>query len=349
MTNLQRSAWPVFGHDWAVELLQSAIFGRENSRLAHAYLFLGASQVGKSTLARTAAAALLCTQGAGAPCGQCRSCRLMAHESHPDFRLVDPLDRDGKADRINGLLRVDQAAEIIHDAGLFPVEGRYKIFLLREMHLAHPSFANKLLKTLEEPSQQVLLFLTATERSRLLPTIVSRCQTIELRPVSPTAIEQALVQQWQAPTEKATLLARLAGGRLGWAVGRLDDGSMWERRSGILAELERLIQADLVDRLGFSAALTAQRQDEQLFDLLATWTGWWRDVLLVQLGCQENAVNIDYLPELNRVAAGVAGQTVQRYLYTLDRIEGYLHHTVNTRLALDTLLLQMPRVNKGLS
>ncbi|NJN84531.1 MAG: hypothetical protein HC802_21110, partial [Caldilineaceae bacterium] len=147
-------SWAIYGHEWAVRLLQRVIPSTQHDQTLpprygprHAYLFLGSAQIGKTTLARSFAAALLCT-GDQPPCGTCRSCSLLAHGNHPDFHLVQPLDRDGGVDRANGLLRAEQAAELIHAAALRPLEGRYRIFLLQDAHLANDTFANKLLKTL---------------------------------------------------------------------------------------------------------------------------------------------------------------------------------------------------------
>ena len=121
-------------------------------------------------------------------------------------------------DRANGTLRVEQAAEIIHEAALRPMEGAYRIFLIQDMHTANDSFSNKLLKTLEEPPDHVVLCLTALDRTGLLPTIVSRCQVLDLRPLPWTVIRSALVERWRVEPAQAELLARLANGRLGWAV-----------------------------------------------------------------------------------------------------------------------------------
>src|SRR5688572_31588769 len=95
----------------------------------------------------------------------------MQHSNHPDLRIVQPLDKDGAVDRADGTLRTEQAAEIIHEAALRPMEGRYKVFLIQDFHNANPTFANKLLKTLEEPPDHVLLLLTARDRESILPTI----------------------------------------------------------------------------------------------------------------------------------------------------------------------------------
>lgn len=340
------ASWPVHGHGWAQHLLQqAAISGGSGPR--HAYLFLGPGHVGKTTLARTFAQALLCTSPAQRPCGTCRPCQLLGkgglQGGHADFRLIQPLDSDGNVDRADGTLRVVQAEEIIHEAALSPVEGRYKIFLIQEMQTANASFANKLLKTLEEPPAHVILLLTATERSLLLPTIVSRCQVLDLRPVDMETVESALIHGWQAGPDQARLLSRLCGGRIGWAVQRLQDQDLWTRRQEMVAQVMELARADRVERLAFAAQLAGNRDNQRLFDLITLWISWWRDVLLVQSGTPESCSNTDHLIDLDRMAGGLNRQDVQTYLRTLERIESYLHHTTNTRMALDVLALRMPR------
>ncbi|MDQ3249518.1 MAG: hypothetical protein M3Q45_09995 [Chloroflexota bacterium] len=341
--------WPIYGHAWAIRTLQRAtlpsIPGKEShvaSGPSHAYLFLGLRQVGKTTVAQTFAQSLLCTGEAMRPCGACRACHLMGKGGHPDFRLVQPLDKNGAVDRLDGLLRTEQAADIIHDVALRPAEGRYKVFLIQDAHQAHDSFANKLLKTLEEPPPHAILCLTALDRSSVLPTIVSRCQIVELRPIAANVISQALVEHWEAEPTQAELLARLANGRLGWAVEQLRNRAAQHERIEQLQGLWRLLSADRIERLALAEQMAANRNNQQLFGLLALWTSWWRDVLLAQAGHGEACCHIDQQTEIRHQAEIVSTQAVQRYLHTLQQIEGYLHHTVNTRLALDALLLQMP-------
>lgn len=343
--------WPVYGHVAAVTQFQRIWQPAQNGHGAgtpyHATLLLGPRQVGKSTLAQVFAQAILCTDRERRPCGDCRSCRLMARHSHPDFRLLQPVDKNGAVDRLDGTLRADQAAELIHDAALRPVEGRYKVFLIQDFHNAHDAFANKLLKTLEEPPASVILCLTATDRSQVLPTIVSRCRLIELRPLAPEIIAEALVSNWQASPEEARLLARLANGRLGWAVEQLTKPQGQQERIAQLQTLWQLMAADRIERLALAEQLAANRNSQQLFGLLETWGTWLRDLLLVRAGCGVHCANIDQETRLAQQAGSVTMADIQQTLALLGRIEGYLHHTVNTRLALDVLLLRLPRLKNA--
>lgn len=346
------SPWPIYGHTAAVQFLQqlvqpvrAAVDTHGLAALRHAYLLFGPQQVGKRTLAQVFARAALCTDAWQRPCGRCRACHLVERANHPDLRIIQPVDKTGAVDRRGGTLRVEQAAEIIHDVALRPMEGHYKVFLIQDMHTANDSFANKLLKTLEEPPAYALFCLTALDRNDLLPTIVSRCQTLELRPLATETIVGALQQQWQVTAAEATLLGRLARGRLGWAVEQTQQRDKGDQRLAQLQTLWQLLAADPVERLRFAEKSATSFTSRHLFEMIDLWTTWWRDVLLVQAGCGDSCCNVDQAAVLQQQANVVPLATVRDYLRTLQRIERYLQHTINTRLALEVLLLHLPTVS----
>lgn len=356
VSSLPAGQWPVFGHHWAIQLLAKttvpAVAGLARNGPSHAYLLLGAPQIGKSTLAKAFAKALLCTDPVQRPCHRCRNCQLVARDSHPDLQYFQPKKKlpnkeETVVDRVDGSILRDQADVVVHEAALRPVEARYRILLIQDAHRAHVVFQNKVLKTLEEPPPNTILILTAHDRAGILPTIVSRCQVLELRPLDTAAVEQALRSGWQVAPEPAALYARLSSGRLGWAVEQLSDEQSGRQRQDQLAQLWELLPADRVQRLAFSESLAANRDSRQLFGMLQLWTAWWRDVLLVQAGCDDACSNIDQEPELKRQAHLLEQDAVRKLMHTLQRIERYLHHTVNTRLALDVLVLQLPYLPKN--
>lgn len=337
------ASWGIHGHDNTIRMLQSLALAQ--SGLHHAYLFLGSEQVGKRTVAYVFARALLCTDETQRPCNNCRACHLMLNENHPDFRVIQPIDRTHSIDRVAGMLRVEQASELTREASLRPLEGQYKVFLLQDMQKANDSFANKLLKMLEEPPQHVLLLLTAPNRASLLSTIVSRCQVFFLHPVNVAIIEEALIEDWQAVPEQAQVFARLANGRFGWAVDQIENSKNWENRFEQLESLWRLSSSGRIQRLAFAKQLAAHRDDQQLFSMIHLWMAWWRDVMLMQSGYIDACSNIDQRSEIIRQAQLVQPSCVQNYIQTLKQVEEYLRHTTNVRLVLDVLLLQLPKLH----
>lgn len=347
-------AWPVFGHRWAVGILAQALAraAQQGGRVHHAYLVTGPRQVGKTTLVRAFAQTLFCS-GATKPCGRCRSCLLMQRGAHPDFHVVAPLarqtvdavevDEKSMPDRVAGKLVFAQARAIVHDANLRPVEGDSKVILIQDAHRAADArFMNLLLKTLEEPPLHVTLFVTVTDRSAILPTVVSRCQVIPLQPVEQETVRHALQSQWDVDAAHADLLARLAGGRLGWAVEQSQKPGLWQERQTRLEQLWALVAANRLDRLARAEAMATR--NAQLFATLELWQTWWRDVLLVQSGCVNACVNTDCRDRLESMARALEPGVVHDYLETMQRAEAGLRRTVMPRLALDVLLLRLPHI-----
>ena len=327
----------IVGHDWAVDALRSAI---HHGRVGHAYLITGPTQIGKTTLARTFAQALNCvsTNPADRPCGICRSCELIAADRHPDVRLVSgEMSGRGKV-----TLKIDQIRQLQQVLNLTATEARYKVAILKQFDAANPSAANAFLKTLEEPPLNVVLLLTASDAETLLPTIPSRCRTIALRPVAAPVIQEALESEWRVDSEKATLLAHLADGRIGWAVQTAEDETVLAEREEQLAVLLQTIDQSRVER--FSVAERLAQKPEELPSLLKIWLSWWRDLVLITVGQAANGslTNIDQKNDLRRLAGRLPAGSAVTSLQKTEASLMYLQRNANTRLVLENLLLHYP-------
>jgi len=323
--------WQTYGHEWATGLLQQAL---DTQRIAHAYLITGPAHVGKATLARDFAAALSCT-GQRQPCDDCRACRLARDGGHPDILVVQPH---------KGTFKIAQIRDLQRDLALSPYEGRYRICVLIDMHLATDEAENALLKTLEEPTSRVVLVLTALDPSLLLPTVVSRCQLLALRSVPEQTIARVLTERWQATPERAQLLARLAAGRIGWAIQAVQDDSILRARDQALDDLQQAVAGGRLARLRLAESLGAL-DPEQLLELSSLWQSWWRDLLCVSLGCDELAINLDRRPVLHRMAAQLQPPQLTTACSSVDRLLQQLAQNVTARLALEDMLLSWPLVN----
>ncbi len=325
--------WDLRGHDWAVDLLQSHIAG---SRVRHAYLFTGPDGVGKRTLALRFAQALECTTppAAGEVCGRCRACQHVPSQTYPDLHVVE----SGEA---GANLKVEQVRELQRHLSLSPLEGRWRIALLLRFHEATPGAANALLKTLEEPPAPVVLLLTARSAEALLPTVVSRCEVIPLRPVAHAELANMLEARG-VPGEKARLISGLAGGRPGKAIRLVTDREPLEQRTEVLDDLATILRAGRVERFAYAEGLAKDRAEA--VQALETWQSMLRDVLLVSVGAEAAHINPDRGSEVEQLAAVRPTETWVGAVEAIERTLAAIHSNANLRLALEVLALDLPRI-----
>ncbi|HYN88301.1 MAG TPA: DNA polymerase III subunit delta' C-terminal domain-containing protein, partial [Ardenticatenaceae bacterium] len=245
--------------------------------------------------------------------------------------------------------KVETIRRLQRDLSRRPVEARGKVVLLLEGERLTTAAANAFLKTLEEPPPYVVLLLTARDKGVLLPTIISRCQVLLLRPAPVGQIETFLRTLPGASAEQAALVARLSGGRVGWAVRAAGSGQqskpngpgLLDERRAALEALTTALRSTRTDRLALAQTLAKQED----LRLLATWAGWWRDALLIKHGTPEAVTNIDARPSLEQVAARLPEPEIRRALHALQHTLGLLEETnVNAQLAWEVLLLQLPRL-----
>jgi DNA polymerase-3 subunit delta' len=311
-----------------VDLLRQSLAA---DRVAHAYLICGPPQIGKTRLALALAQALNCAQP-DPPCGQCSSCVKIAQQTHPDVQLIE-----GKG--AGGSIKIEQIRTLQREAVLAPYEGRYRVLILRRADLATLEAANSLLKTLEEPPAHVALVLTAIQADALPATVVSRCQRLDLRPLACQTIEDVLRVRG-VQMAKARLLARLSGGRIGWALVTAEDEAILSLRQQQLDQLVSLLPADRVERLDFAwkascDPVTAREQIE-------IWTTWWRDLLLLSSQGESHILNVDRIEELRSLAEQGDAIEIRTMLDALQATAAQLDANVNARLAIEGLLLKLP-------
>jgi len=238
---------------------------------------------------------------------------------------------------------VAQVREMQRTLSLAPYQGRYRVALLLRFEEAHPSAANALLKTLEEPPPHVVLLLTAESSEQLLPTITSRCEVIRLRPLSVEQTATGLERQYGIPLEEAYLLAHLSAGRPGMAVQMHQQPELLEARERWVGDFFHLLRAPLVDR--FAYVDRAARDPEAVRRALITWLSLWRDTLLLVSGSNATLVNVDQQANLHQVARSLDRETVGQLLVRHERTLGDLEKNANMRLVVENLLLHWPQLS----
>ena len=185
-----------------------------------------------------------------------------------------------------------------------------------------------------------MLTLTAVNTQALPATVVSRCQRLDLRLAERTLVRETLQERGVAQ-DQARLLAHLSGGRIGWALDASRDEAMLKQRHQSLDQLVQLLPAGRVERFGF--AWKASRDAAGTRRLIDMWTGWWRDLLLLRYQHTGDVVNVDRLDELRSLSGQGTEHQIWAALKALQTAAEYLEANVNTRLALESLMLRLPR------
>lgn len=217
----------------------------QKGRISHAYLFSGPPGVGKKTVAEVFAAAINC-EYAPEGCGKCPSCVRIRKRIHPDIFLIEP---EGN------YITIGQARELQHEVNLKSFEARFRVFIIDEAHCLTEEAANALLKTLEEPPENIIFILITSAPEGLLPTIKSRCQLIGFKLIPLAQIIQILKERYGVDQEKAELIARVSKGVFGTALTLAEKDWRWERRRTVLEIAQKISRSDLLDLENFAERL----------------------------------------------------------------------------------------------
>jgi DNA polymerase-3 subunit delta' len=344
--------WRTIGQERAVAVLSRAL---SEGRSSHAYLFAGPPQVGKATAAIEFAQALNC-HGEDPPCHRCKQCHLIEEGKHPDIEFVgigglcEEAGADHRDHSTDGSkeIRICQVRRLKRIASRAPFEGRYRVAIVDPADALNAESSNALLKTLEEPSPSLVLILVTSREEALLPTVRSRCRLVPFNTMPSAAVAKALEEVWEVPPEDAALIARLSGGRIGWAVTAWEDETVLPAREGVLEDAYRLTAAGRDERFAYAAQLAQRfsRDRDNVYSVLELWQEWWRDVLLVAAGRPEAVANAGSLDRLGLIAGKYRVEDIVSFLAALRRTRAYLSDNVNAQLALEVLMLQLPASRK---
>ena len=332
--------WRTIGHDKAVNTLARAVRG---GRISHAYLIVGPRHVGKMTLAVDLAQAVNCLAAEG-PCGECSQCKRIAEGLHADVQVLAPESQPNEDGRRRVNISIDQVRQVQRDARLKPFEGSCRVVIIDGAESLSEETANSLLKILEEPPDGVILVLLATDASSVLPTITSRCKLLELRPLPLSLVAGELKTRFGVGDEE---VARVSGGRLGWALQAMEAPDLLEWRAERLAAIEVTLQGGLEARFAYAAYLASafgENRDPARVEL-ELWQGWWRDVLVIKAGGPEFVSNISRNETLTAVAAALSLPQIVRAVNMVREASDQLERNVNARLALENLMLSLPPIS----
>ena len=322
------------------------------NRLAHAYLFVGPRGIGKTSTARILAKALNCVNGPTVtPCGVCDNCREIAAGNS-----LDVIEIDGASNN-----SVEDVRQLRDNVRYAPAKGRYKIYLIDEVHMLSPAAFNALLKTLEEPPAHVKFIFATTEPQKVLPTILSRCQRFDLHRIPANLIAQHL--QFIAGKEKITLEPAAAHAIARGAEGGLRDAeSMLDQLVAFCGET--IAEADVLNVFGFTSEQTVAdltgyvlrsetagalellyqqcESGKDMMRLMSDLIAYLRDLLVFK--AKPDALSEDIDPDLHKLLASHAELiTTDRLLDLIDQFaaaEGRMKWAPNKKLHFEVALIR---------
>lgn len=318
----------IVGQEHIKEHLQSAIVSRMTS---HAYIISGEAGMGKSLVAKTFVNGLLCERGEAEPCLNCHSCKQVLSDNHPDVKVLVP-------EKPN-VIKVDEVRrQVINDIEIKPYSAEYKIYIIPGAERMNPAAQNALLKTLEEPPSYAVIILLCAGPSLMLDTIVSRCVTLELRPLKDEQVSDYLMKKLQIPDYKAQIMAAFARGNIGRAMLLAGD-EKFDAVRFLATEILKGIKTLDISRISayIGEILALETEPEEFLDYIQLF---YRDVLIYKATRRDKDILLkEDIRLISQAADNSSYEGIEKILKEISGAKDRLRVNVNKELTMELVLL----------
>ncbi len=319
----------ILGHDTIKRHFQKAI---ELHKVSHAYILAGEAGMGRKSLAHAFALTLLCEKGKSQPCMSCHACKQVLSGNHPDLIHVT----HEKPSSIG----VDDIREQINDTIMIrPYSSYYKVYIVDEAEKMTVQAQNALLKTIEEPPSYAVIILLTTNEDLFLPTILSRCVQLKLKPLQDSVIKEYLIEALGISESEAQLYAAFARGNLGKAIRLSESEEFKGMYKRLLAMLRNIRNMDISELLDFIKRL---KEEMDIYECLDFMQVWYRDALMFKV---TNDANLLIFKEEYSVISEMSRQIgydgFENILQAIEKARVRLEANVNMELAMELMFLVM--------
>lgn len=318
----------ILGHEQIIEHLQNAI---QMKKVSHAYILDGEEGAGKMMLARAFAQTLQCERGGTEPCGECHSCKQALSGNQPDIITVGH-------EKPASIGVEDIRGQLCGDIQIKPYSSPYKIYIVDEAEKMTVQAQNALLKTIEEPPAYGVILLLTTNADAFLPTILSRCVTLKLRPVKSEVIRAYLMEKYQIPDYQADVCTAFARGNVGKAQRLAQSEQFAELKEHLIHLLRHLRDMEIYELT--EAVRSASEYKAEIGDYLDLMALWFRDVLLFKATRQiDGLVFAEEIGDISAQAQKSSYEGLERILKALEKAKVRLKANVNFELTMELLML----------
>lgn len=319
----------IIGQEHITGHLQNAI---RMGKVSHAYIIQGEAGSGKKLLAETFASALQCEEGGTEPCGHCQSCKQAVSGNHPDIRRVIHEKATIGVDDIR--------LQLNNDILVKPYSRPYKVYIIDEAEKMTEQAQNAMLKTIEEPPEYAVILLLTVNAKLLLPTILSRCILLNVRPVARQAITRLLTEQHGIAGFMAEIAADFADGVPGKAIAYAGSGEFVALKEEIIKVMRRLDSMPAEEQ--YKRAKGWAGRKAELPDMLSLITLWYRDVLVAKAtNGRGRMVFREEEKELNRQAELLNYARLEECIQAIELTRQRMNANVNLEVSLEMLLYTM--------
>ena len=318
----------ILGNEQIIEHLQNAI---RMGKVSHAYILNAPVSSGKMMIAEAFAATLQCEKKGTEPCMECHSCKQAASHNHPDIIYV-------RHEKPNTIGVDDIRVQINQDIAVKPYSSPYKIYIVDEAEKMNVQAQNALLKTIEEPPAYGVILLLTTNADAFLPTILSRCIRLDLKPVADDKIKDFLMKTCGVVDYQADICVDFSQGIVGRAVTLASSAHFNEIKDAALQLLKRVKDIDLSEMIGAVKQISEYKLDiNDFFDIMMIW---YRDVLLYKATADVNGIVFkDEVYEIKKQANTSSYHGIELILEGLEKAKMRLDANVNFELVIELLLL----------
>lgn len=320
----------IIGHNKIVEHLKNAIV---MDKVSHAYIFNGEDNSGKMMLAEAFAMALQCEEQGPEPCMNCRSCRQAKEHNQPDIIYIGREEEKPKS------ISVDEIRTMLNnDIVIKPYSSKYKIYIIDNAEKMNVQAQNALLKTIEEPPSYGVIMLLTTNADSFLPTILSRCITLNLKSVEEEQIKHHLMKRYQIPDYQAEICAAFAQGNVGKAIQLASSDEFNELKRDVISFVKKAEDIEIYELTQMIKHINEYKKKiDEYLDLL---TLWYRDVLYMKATNDvNNLIFKDEVYDIKKQAAKKSYAGIEKILQAIERTRTRLRANVNFDLVIEMLLL----------